>query len=186
MFLSIFISNLSAPSEAHQKAASDQQACEYRHFRQTSQRLSPLSHCYRILRLADTIDPFCRALRPSNCSGMTSKATPALARRRGPNGSPDTYGIVAGIRRYHAALAVTEGGELDELPCAIMDAGDDAAALEASLIENIARLDPERARYIANRLDAGRVAVNGLVHEPLAPFGGFKESGVEREYGPMG
>ncbi|WP_242130431.1 ParB/RepB/Spo0J family partition protein, partial [Sphingobium sp. Sx8-8] len=54
------------------------------------------------------------------------------------------YEIVAGKRRYHAALAVA--GETDgiaSLPCAIMEAGDDAAALEASLIENIARLDPD-------------------------------------------
>ena len=60
------------------------------------------------------------------------------------NGSPETYEIVAGKRRYHAALAVA--GETDgiaSLPSAIMEAGDDAAALEASLIENIARLDPD-------------------------------------------
>lgn len=60
------------------------------------------------------------------------------------NGSPDSYEIVAGKRRYHAALAVAaEGGGIEELPCAVMEAGDDAAALEASLIENIARLDPD-------------------------------------------
>ena len=60
------------------------------------------------------------------------------------NGTPDTYEIVAGKRRYHAALAVaSEGGEVEPLPCAVMAAGDDAAALEASLIENIARLDPD-------------------------------------------
>ncbi|MEV5032361.1 ParB/RepB/Spo0J family partition protein [Sphingobium sp. LMC3-1-1.1] len=60
------------------------------------------------------------------------------------NGSPDSYEIVAGKRRYHAALAVAqESGEAEALPCAIMEAGDDAAALEASLIENVARLDPD-------------------------------------------
>ncbi|RSY78061.1 ParB/RepB/Spo0J family partition protein [Sphingomonas koreensis] len=60
------------------------------------------------------------------------------------NGSPDNYEIVAGKRRYHAALAVAaEGGGIEELPCAVIEAGDDAAALEASLIENIARLDPD-------------------------------------------
>ena len=60
------------------------------------------------------------------------------------NGSPDTYEIVAGKRRYHAALAaVEEGIAIEELPCAVMEAGDDAAALEASLIENVARLDPD-------------------------------------------
>jgi ParB family chromosome partitioning protein len=56
----------------------------------------------------------------------------------------DSYEIVAGKRRYHAALAVAEeGGSIDPLPCAVMAAGDDATALEASLIENIARLDPD-------------------------------------------
>ena len=60
-------------------------------------------------------------------------------------GSPETYEIIAGKRRYHAALIVAEenGGISDPLPCAVMAAGDDAAALEASIIENIARLDPD-------------------------------------------
>lgn len=62
-----------------------------------------------------------------------------------PNGSPDTFEIVAGRRRFHAALAVAEenGGEAEPLPCAVLDDTDDAAALEASLIENVARLDPD-------------------------------------------
>jgi ParB family chromosome partitioning protein len=61
-----------------------------------------------------------------------------------PNGGDDVYEIVAGKRRYHAALTVAdECGGIDPLPCAVMGAGDDAAALEASLIENIARLDPD-------------------------------------------
>jgi ParB family chromosome partitioning protein len=62
-----------------------------------------------------------------------------------PNGSPETFEIVAGKRRYHAALAVADenGGECEPLPCAVLDEADDAAALEASLIENVARLDPD-------------------------------------------
>lgn len=60
-----------------------------------------------------------------------------------PNGT-DAFEIVAGKRRYHAALTVAEEcGSIDPLPCAVMEAGDDTAALEASLIENIARLDPD-------------------------------------------
>lgn len=46
--------------------------------------------------------------------------------------------------------------------------------------------DMARARVLANRIDAGRVAINGMTHEPLAPFGGFKESGIGREYGAFG
>ena len=61
-----------------------------------------------------------------------------------PNGTPDTFEIVAGRRRYFAARAVAEErGETIQLPCAVMEAGDDAGALEASLIENTARLDPD-------------------------------------------
>ncbi|KAA3448451.1 chromosome partitioning protein ParB [Mesorhizobium sp. SARCC-RB16n] len=61
-----------------------------------------------------------------------------------PNGTPETFEIVAGRRRYFAAKTVAdERGEAEPLPCAIMEEGDDADALEASLIENIARLDPD-------------------------------------------
>lgn len=61
-----------------------------------------------------------------------------------PTEAAERFEIVAGKRRYHAALTVAEeSGEVEPLPCAIMAAGDDAAALEASLIENVARLDPD-------------------------------------------
>jgi ParB family chromosome partitioning protein len=55
-----------------------------------------------------------------------------------------TFEIVAGSRRFLAAQTVAnENGVAEPLPCAIMEAGDDAAALEASLIENLARLAPD-------------------------------------------
>ena len=60
------------------------------------------------------------------------------------NDSPPAYEILAGKRRYHAARTVAEeGGGIEDLPCAVIEQGDDAAALEASLIENVARLDPD-------------------------------------------
>lgn len=40
--------------------------------------------------------------------------------------------------------------------------------------------------YIANRIDSGRVCINGEFHDPLAPFGGFKQSGYGREFGVYG
>ncbi|MCM8731989.1 ParB/RepB/Spo0J family partition protein [Hephaestia sp. GCM10023244] len=61
-----------------------------------------------------------------------------------PSGEGETFEIVAGRRRYFAARTLLEdSGETDPLPCAVMEPGDDAAALEASLIENLARLDPD-------------------------------------------
>jgi aldehyde dehydrogenase (NAD+) len=46
--------------------------------------------------------------------------------------------------------------------------------------------DLERARALAERLTAGRVVVNGAPHDPRAPFGGFKQSGIGREIGAFG
>lgn len=61
-----------------------------------------------------------------------------------PNGDGESFEIVAGRRRYFAAKSVAEdGGAVEPLPCAIMEPGDDAAALEASMLENLARLDPD-------------------------------------------
>ena len=61
-----------------------------------------------------------------------------------PNGSAETFEIVAGRRRYYAALEVAnENGVSEPIPCAIMEAGDDASALEASMLENYARRDPD-------------------------------------------
>lgn len=46
--------------------------------------------------------------------------------------------------------------------------------------------DTQRAREVAAHIEAGRVLVNTLAHEPAAPFGGFKQSGMGREYGAYG
>ena len=43
-----------------------------------------------------------------------------------------------------------------------------------------------RANRVASRIVAGRVFINGLYDEPVAPFGGFKQSGVGREFGIFG
>lgn len=94
------------------------------------------------------------------------------------NGSPDTYEIVAGKRRYHAALAVAdEGGDVDALPCAVIDAGDDAAALEASLIENIARLDPDE---VTRWETFTRLVREGRGPEQIAAVFGLTELQVKR------
>ncbi|MGW0803610.1 aldehyde dehydrogenase family protein [Nonomuraea sp. NPDC002799] len=44
----------------------------------------------------------------------------------------------------------------------------------------------ERALAVARRLRTGQVAVNGGRFNPLAPFGGYKQSGVGRELGEHG
>src|SRR5207248_4383591 len=46
--------------------------------------------------------------------------------------------------------------------------------------------DPERAKAVARQLRTGQVEVNGGAFNPLAPFGGYKQSGNGREYGKFG
>ncbi|MFN0084985.1 MAG: aldehyde dehydrogenase family protein [Blastocatellia bacterium] len=46
--------------------------------------------------------------------------------------------------------------------------------------------DPARAQRVARRLRTGQVEINGGKFNPLAPFGGFKQSGNGRELGKYG
>jgi betaine-aldehyde dehydrogenase len=46
--------------------------------------------------------------------------------------------------------------------------------------------DPERAKRVARRLRTGQVDINGGSFNPLAPFGGYKQSGHGRELGKFG
>ena len=46
--------------------------------------------------------------------------------------------------------------------------------------------DVARARRVATQILAGRVAINGMLDDQQAPFGGFKHSGIGREFGTFG
>jgi aldehyde dehydrogenase (NAD+) len=46
--------------------------------------------------------------------------------------------------------------------------------------------DAERAKRVARRIRAGQVDINGAAFNPLAPFGGYKQSGNGRELGKFG
>jgi acyl-CoA reductase-like NAD-dependent aldehyde dehydrogenase len=46
--------------------------------------------------------------------------------------------------------------------------------------------DEERAKAVARRIRTGQVEINGGVFNPLAPFGGYKQSGHGRELGRHG
>jgi aldehyde dehydrogenase (NAD+) len=65
---------------------------------------------------------------------------------------------------------------------AVQIANDTVYGLQAYV--SSANLD--RAKRVASQIDAGRVLINTLNHDPLAPFGGFKQSGIGREGGIFG
>ena len=46
--------------------------------------------------------------------------------------------------------------------------------------------DLERARRVARRMQSGMVHINYANLDPMAPFGGYKQSGNGREWGPLG
>jgi len=46
--------------------------------------------------------------------------------------------------------------------------------------------EPDHALAVARRLRTGQVDVNGGAFNPIAPFGGYKQSGNGRELGRFG
>ena len=46
--------------------------------------------------------------------------------------------------------------------------------------------DPERATKVARRIRTGQISINGGQFNPMAPFGGYKQSGHGRELGKFG
>ncbi|HSI16912.1 MAG TPA: ParB N-terminal domain-containing protein [Sphingomonas sp.] len=96
-----------------------------------------------------------------------------------PNCAPDGYEIIAGRRRFTAALIDAEerradGREVEPLPCAILDSGDDADAVEASLLENVARLDADEVtqwvnftRLVREGRDIDDIAATFAMPEPM-------------------
>lgn len=84
------------------------------------------------------------------------------------------FEIVAGQRRYHALAALALEGMAEPVPVIIMEDGDDAKAIEASLAENAARLPMDEidqykafAALKEEGLDAGEIAARFGVTERL-------------------
>lgn len=95
-----------------------------------------------------------------------------------PVGNGDLFEIVAGRRRHAAAaLIAEETGIAEPLPAAIIVPGDDAAALEASLLENIARLDPDEVTQWETFV---RLVREGRKLEDIAATFGLPEQMVRR------
>ncbi|MCR5879450.1 ParB N-terminal domain-containing protein [Phenylobacterium sp. J367] len=91
---------------------------------------------------------------------------------------PDRFEIVAGRRRWKAALAaIAEGVEIDPVPIGILEPGDDAGALEASLIENLGRLPPDEVTCWETFT---RLVAAGRTVEQIAATFGLSEVVVRR------
>lgn len=70
------------------------------------------------------------------------------------------------------------------------DTEDDAVRIANDTVYGLAggvwSADPERAKKVARRMRTGQVDINGGAFNPMAPFGGYKQSGNGRELGRYG
>ena len=66
------------------------------------------------------------------------------------------------------------------------EAIDIANDTEYGLAGGVWSADTERAQSVARQLRTGQVEVNGGNFNPMAPFGGYKQSGNGREFGAFG
>ena len=70
----------------------------------------------------------------------------------------------------------------EDVDDAVRIANDSEYGLAGSLWTN----DGERANDVARRIRTGTFGINNYTTDFMAPFGGFKGSGVGRELGPEG
>ena len=103
---------------------------------------------------------------------------PLIVRREGGTAKKPKYGIVAGRRRHFCLTALVEEGiEMADVPCCVMDAKDDALAIETSIIENVARLAPtEMEQYEAFKT----LADKGQSVDDIAAVFGITPNSVKR------
>ena len=85
-------------------------------------------------------------------------------------GQEEIFGPVLAIQPY-------EGEE---------DAVRIANSTEYGLAGGVWSADPERAIAVARRIRTGQIEINGGAFNPLAPFGGYGQSGHGRENGRYG
>jgi aldehyde dehydrogenase (NAD+) len=143
-----------------------------------------------------TIGPMVSEKQYARVQGYISKGIAEGATLlAGGEGHPDGLGgffvrptVFTGVRNdmtiareeiFGPVLAILAYRDEEE---AIAIANDTTYGLSAYVFSS----DPDHAERVAARLESGRVVINGAAHEPLAPFGGMKQSGLGRENGVFG
>jgi betaine-aldehyde dehydrogenase len=85
----------------------------------------------------------------------------------------------AGVEIFGRVLAVSPSGDV---PVAIKIAHDSDYGLAGSVFT----ADTERGLDVARRVRTGTFGVNQYTMDFIAPFGGYKSSGMGREFGKEG
>lgn len=91
----------------------------------------------------------------------------------------DNSSAVAQEEIFGPVLSVIRYSDVDD---AVRIANDSQYGLAGSVWTS----DPERGEAVAARVQTGSVGINAYQPDPVAPFGGVKDSGLGRELGPEG
>ena len=124
--------------------------------------------------------------------GRKEGATLVIGGPEQPEGLPDGFYVQPTIfgdvdRSSRIAQEEIFGPVLVVIP---HDGDDDAVAIandsSYGLTGGVWSADEERALRVARRVRTGQIDLNGGRFNPAAPFGGYKKSGIGREFGPFG
>jgi acyl-CoA reductase-like NAD-dependent aldehyde dehydrogenase len=126
----------------------------------------------------------------------------SLGRRIGRGGLPKQFAVVAAQGQDGTFAAAVSGGQKDTVvpddreeifgPVLVLigyDDDDDAVRIANDTVYGLAGYisgSQDRAVAIARRIRTGNMHVNGAGPDFNAPFGGYKQSGNGREWGPDG
>jgi acyl-CoA reductase-like NAD-dependent aldehyde dehydrogenase len=145
---------------------------------------------------ATTMGPLVSSAQRERVDGMVRRAVADGARVATGGGRPgDLPGgwffeptVLVGVdNRWEIAQEEVFGPVAGVIP---YDSEDEAVALANDSVYGLGgsvyTADPEHGLEVARRIVSGTVGINGYGPDQGAPFGGVKQSGVGKEYGPEG
>ncbi len=124
--------------------------------------------------------------------GIEEGATLVTGGAQAPDGLPKGYFVRPTVfANVKSDMTIAQEEIFGPVLCIIpYDSEDDAVRIANDTIYGLAggvwSKDPERAKRVARRIRTGQVDINGGNFNPLAPFGGYKQSGCGRELGKNG
>ena len=124
--------------------------------------------------------------------GIEEGATLVTGGAEAPEGLPKGYFVRPTVfANVKSSMTIAQEEIFGPVLCIIpYDTEEDAVRIANDTIYGLAggvwSKDPERAKRVARRIRTGQVDINGGNFNPLAPFGGYKQSGCGRELGKNG